>query len=198
MGVKSHRKKLERTCLVDEQSVCAVEVGSAEELEEMFATTGLATVAVFRLGSRSKEDVFRELHMSYPIETLEGFKTRMTRFVDEELVIPTINVKTQSDGPPLTSRGVIRYFSKPPSKRGDLLNITSFNLSQTGLEGLVVAPRVVRDLDLVNRAWPSQRLIRFFGTTSVRSRSCHQSSNQPYMLALQTILCTTPLLSSRN
>ena len=167
MGVKSHRKKLERTCPVDEQSPCAIEVGSAEELDEIFATTGLATVAVYRLGSRSKGDVFRQLHMSYPIETLEGFKTRLTRFVDEEMVIPTINVKTQSDGPPLTMRGVVKYFSKPPSKRGDLLNITSFNLSQTGLEGLVVAPRVVRDLDLVNRAWPSQRTIRFFGTISL-------------------------------
>ncbi len=167
MGVKSHRKKLERTCPVDEQSPCAIEVDNGEEVEEMFARTGLDKVAVYRLGSRSKGDVFRQLHMSYPIETLEGFKTRLTRFVDEEMVIPTINVKTQSDGPPLTMRGVVKYFSKPPSKRGDLLNITSFNLSQTGLEGLVVAPRVVRDLDLVNRAWPSQRTIRFFGTISL-------------------------------
>ncbi len=171
MGVKTHRKRLERACPIDEQSACTIEVDSGEELDDIFATTGLDKVAVYRLGSRSKEDVFRELHMSYPIQTLEGFKTRLSRFVDEELVIPTINVETQSDGPPLTLRGVVQYFSKPPSKRRDLLNITSFNLSQTGLDGLVVAPRVVRDLDLVNRAWPSQRMIRFFGTASVRART---------------------------
>ena len=164
--LRSHRSKLERTCPLndEDQSSCAVEVTTAEELEELFAATGLDKVAVHRLGSQSKEDVFRTLHMSYPIQTLEEFQTQLARFVDEEMMIPTINVKTQSDGPPLNIHGVVKYFSKPASKRGDILNITSFNLGHTGLDGLVVAPRIVRDLDLVNRAWPSPRMVRFFGT----------------------------------
>jgi hypothetical protein len=100
--------------------------------------------------------------MSYPVKTLEEFKTQLSRFVDEELRIPTINVRTQSDGPSLNVDDVIDYFSLPVAKRNKVLNITSFNLGHTGLDGLVMAPRIVRDLDLVSRVWPSRKLVRFY------------------------------------
>ena len=165
----SHRNKLESTCPVEDALSASadgwrgfVEVATSEELENVFATTGLDKICVHRMGSRSKSDVFRTLHMSYPVQTLEEFKTRLARFVHEELTIPTIDVRTQSDGQPLNVIDVVKYFSEPAAKRKAILNITSFNLAHTGLDGLVVAPQIVRDLDLVSRVWPSQRMIRFY------------------------------------
>jgi len=165
----SHRNKLESTCPVEDALSASadgwrgfVEVATSEELENVFATSGLDKICVHRMGSRSKSDVFRTLHMSYPVQTLEEFKTRLARFVHEELTIPTIDVRTQSDGQPLNVIDVVKYFSEPAAKRKAILNITSFNLAHTGLDGLVVAPQIVRDLDLVSRVWPSQRMIRFY------------------------------------
>ena len=160
--LRAHRNRLEHACPVDEGACGAREVSTAAELEATFRSTGLDAIAVYRAAGRPKEDVFKELHMSYPIRELEDFKTRLGRFVDEELTIPTINVGTQGDGRPLTLGELVAYFNTPASKRDVLLNVTSFNLGLTGLDGLVMAPRVVRDLDLVSRVWPSQRIVRFF------------------------------------
>jgi hypothetical protein len=161
LDVESHRRKLERTCRVSPSSSGAREVSCAEDLERMFHESGLDRIAVYRGTGKSRGDVFEELHMSYPEGELTHFE-QLSLYVARDLRIPTIKVNTQTDGPLLTIKELEKFFQTPVAKRNQLLNVTSFNLNVTGLEGLVVPPKIVRDLDLVSRAWPSQKMIRFY------------------------------------
>ena len=151
IDVESHREMLERTCPVDESCMEGLEV-SVSELEGEMASNGLGRIMVVRgkEGGTADED----LHMSYPhaMSSLSSIE----RFIDPSMEIPTIQVDTQGEGPLWSMKDICAYFQTPMKKRKQLLNIVSFNLALTGLDGHVVPPACIRDLDLVGRAWPSQ------------------------------------------
>ncbi|CAM6048956.1 unnamed protein product [Sphagnum compactum] len=67
--------------------------------------------------------------------------------------INTIDVSTQSEGPIYTMDEWATYFASP-APRKPLLNVVSLDLANTKLHDLVSAPLLVKELDLVNKAWP--------------------------------------------
>jgi F-box/leucine-rich repeat protein 10/11 len=62
-----------------------------------------------------------------------------------------MDVRTQKNVE-MTMGGWAEYWARPDKER--LLNVISLEFSRTRLESLVEAPRVVRQLDWVERVWP--------------------------------------------
>lgn len=143
INIGLHRKKLERLSAVED---IQVEV-SVSELERAIEERGLDQVMVVR--SQEKDG----LNMMIPEDRL-GFDG-LERYVDPSLEIPTIDVETQGEGPMMSLRDLKAYFDTPEKNRSRLLNVVSFNLGYTALDGYIVPPAVVRDMDVVGRVWPS-------------------------------------------
>ena len=151
IDVESHREMLERTCPIDESCMEGLEV-SVSEMEEEMTMNGLGRIMVVRGKEGGKAD--EDLYISYPraMSSLSSMK----RFIDPSMQIPTIQVDTQDEGPSWSMKDICAYFETPKKNRKHLLNIVSFNLALTGLDGHIMPPACIRDLDLVGRAWPSQ------------------------------------------
>lgn len=143
INIVLHRKKLERLSAVED---IQVEV-SVSELERAIQERGLDQVMVVRSDEKD------ELNMMIPEDRL-GFDV-LERYVDPSLEIPTIDVETQGEGPMMSLRDLKAYFDTPEKNRSRLLNVVSFNLGYTALDGYIVPPAVVRDMDVVGRCWPS-------------------------------------------
>ena len=60
-----------------------------------------------------------------------------------------------ADAPAVRAADFVSYFTS--ARRERLLNVVSLSLAGTPLEAQLCAPRVVRDADLVARAWPAGR-----------------------------------------
>lgn len=143
INVSLHRKKLERLSPVEAREVDV----SVSELERAIEERGLDRVMVVRAGEKDG------LNMMVPEDRL-GFDA-LERYVDPSMEIPTIDVETQGEGPMMSLRDLKEYFGTPERNRSRLLNVVSFNLGYTGLDGYIVPPAVVRDMDVVGRCWPS-------------------------------------------
>ncbi|KAF8436936.1 Clavaminate synthase-like protein [Boletus edulis BED1] len=101
------------------------------------------------------------------IENPEGLGMKMpdTNFtvsdvadmVGHETPVEVIDVATQSNTPGWTLGKWTEYYNKEPSTRDKVRNVISLEISGTLLADRVLPPRLVRELDWVDRFWPSTR-----------------------------------------
>ena len=67
--------------------------------------------------------------------------------------VDVMDVQTQKNIT-MTMKEWQKYFDKPAEERSELLNVISLEISNTKLDGQVQAPRVVRQIDWVDKVWP--------------------------------------------
>lgn len=67
------------------------------------------------------------------------------------------DVATQSNSPGWTLGKWAEYYNKEPSARDKVRNVISLEISGTLLADRVLPPRLVRELDWVDKFWPSTR-----------------------------------------
>ncbi|KAG6379102.1 hypothetical protein JVT61DRAFT_11538 [Boletus reticuloceps] len=101
------------------------------------------------------------------IENPEGLGMKMpdTNFtvsdvadiVGHETPVEVIDVATQSNTPGWTLGKWTEYYNKEPSTRDKVRNVISLEISGTLLADRVLPPRLVRELDWVDKFWPSTR-----------------------------------------
>lgn len=157
IDVASHRRELEEN-LGGVPSASLIQ--TVDALERVFRETGLDRLVVYRSASKNfNRHGLSDLNMWYPADVLEHFTTQLHRFVNPDVEIPTIDVQTQEEGPMFSVQDLQRYFQTPVEKRKQMLNIVSFNLGLTDLQGFVIPPSIVRDLDLVRRVWPPRHAV---------------------------------------
>lgn len=70
---------------------------------------------------------------------------------------PSTDVATQSNSPGWTLGKWAEYYNKEPSARDKVRNVISLEISGTLLADRVLPPRLVRELDWVDKFWPSTR-----------------------------------------
>ncbi|KNE62073.1 hypothetical protein AMAG_07327 [Allomyces macrogynus ATCC 38327] len=80
--------------------------------------------------------------------------TQVAEIVGADVVVDTVDVASQVSVP-VDLASWATYFNSP--LRDSIYNILSLEFSDTPLNDLVVRPRVVRDLDLLDRVWPASR-----------------------------------------
>ncbi|KAI9209865.1 lysine-specific demethylase 2B-like protein [Polychytrium aggregatum] len=71
-------------------------------------------------------------------------------------IVEVIEVATQSTRT-MTLDKWAAYFEQPPRQRRQILNVISLEFSDTPLAKLVKRPRIVGDLDWLDRFWPASR-----------------------------------------
>lgn len=67
------------------------------------------------------------------------------------------DVSTQSNTPGYTLSKWVEYYHTEVDKRDKIRNVISLEVSDTKLAEKIVPPQLVRDLDWVERFWPSNR-----------------------------------------
>jgi hypothetical protein len=77
--------------------------------------------------------------------------------VGHETPLEVIDVATQSNSPGWTLGKWAEYYNKEPSARDKVRNVISLEISGTPLADRVLPPRLVRELDWVDKFWPSTR-----------------------------------------
>lgn len=70
---------------------------------------------------------------------------------------PYADVTTQSNCPSWTLRKWADYYNTEPSARDKIRNVISLEISGTTLADQVLPPRLVRELDWVEKYWPSTK-----------------------------------------
>lgn len=70
---------------------------------------------------------------------------------------PYPDVTTQSNCPGWTLRKWADYYNTEPSARDKIRNVISLEISGTTLADQVLPPRLVRELDWVEKYWPSTK-----------------------------------------
>jgi hypothetical protein len=70
---------------------------------------------------------------------------------------PPTDVATQANCPGWTVGRWAEYFGTPAPARDKVRNVISLEVSGTALADRVVPPRLVRELDWVERAWPAAK-----------------------------------------
>src|SRR5882757_855661 len=73
------------------------------------------------------------------------------------LLICGLDVATQSNSPGWTLGRWAEYYNTEPSKRDKIRNVISLEISGSKLADQVLPPRLVRELDWVEKFWPSTR-----------------------------------------
>lgn len=68
-----------------------------------------------------------------------------------------LDVATQSNIPHWTLGKWAEYWNTEPSKRDKIRNVISLEISGTELADKVLPPRIVRELDWVEKFWPSTK-----------------------------------------
>lgn len=155
LDIKGHRAKVERLCRADHVSPT-----SAAEAYDAIMKNGFRDLVVVRdvpgknvPGKNNKVKSAREeLFIDYPEDAIN--LSHLENVVGPDVRIPTIDVDTQEAGPNMTISELKEYFSLDGKDIKRLLNVVSFNLDRTEIGEYVTPPMVVRDLDLVTRAWP--------------------------------------------
>ncbi|KAL3696166.1 hypothetical protein R1sor_010242 [Riccia sorocarpa] len=151
-SLRVQHKKLARAVLkFEEQPVVenfSVDFVGAAELADRINSTGFRNPCVVRSSSVPPS--------ALGIRLPEGDLTveRISELVGPSRLINTIDVTTQSEGPVYSMQEWVEYFATP-SPRKPLLNVVSLDLANTALQEMVSAPYVVRELDLVEKAWPA-------------------------------------------
>ncbi|KAJ3371853.1 Lysine-specific demethylase 7A [Allomyces arbusculus] len=79
---------------------------------------------------------------------------QVAEIVGSDVVVDTVDVASQVSVP-VDLASWATYFNSP--LRDSIYNILSLEFSDTPLNDMVVRPRVVRDLDLLDRVWPASR-----------------------------------------
>ncbi|KAF9239635.1 Clavaminate synthase-like protein [Melanogaster broomeanus] len=110
------------------------------------------------------EDAMRE---PIVIENPEGLGMKMPHenftvsdvadIVGLETPVEVIDVASQSNCPGWTLGRWAEYYNKEPSDRDKVRNVISLEISGTPLADQVLPPRLVRELDWVDKFWPSTR-----------------------------------------
>ncbi|KAG2360732.1 Clavaminate synthase-like protein [Suillus spraguei] len=77
--------------------------------------------------------------------------------VGYETPVEVIDVASQSNSPGWTLGRWAEYYNTEPSKRDKIRNVISLEISGTKLADQVLPPRLVRELDWVEKFWPSTR-----------------------------------------
>ncbi|KAJ8585218.1 Clavaminate synthase-like protein [Rhizopogon salebrosus TDB-379] len=77
--------------------------------------------------------------------------------IGHETPVEVIDVATQSNSPGWTLGRWAEYYNTDPSKRDKIRNVISLEISGTKLADQVLPPRLVRELDWVEKFWPSTR-----------------------------------------
>ncbi|KAF8840982.1 Clavaminate synthase-like protein [Paxillus ammoniavirescens] len=77
--------------------------------------------------------------------------------VGHETPVEVIDVASQSNSPGWTLGRWAEYYNKEPSARDKVRNVISLEISGTALADQVLPPRIVRELDWVDKFWPSTR-----------------------------------------
>jgi hypothetical protein len=67
-----------------------------------------------------------------------------------------IDVASQSNSPGWTLAKWAEYYNTEPSSRDKIRNVISLEISGTKLADQVLPPRLVRDLDWVEKFWPNK------------------------------------------
>lgn len=67
------------------------------------------------------------------------------------------DVPTQSNTPGYTLSKWAEYYNTEPSQRDRIRNVISLEVSDTKLADKIVPPRFVRELDWVEKFWPSNK-----------------------------------------
>ncbi|CAM6104093.1 unnamed protein product [Calypogeia fissa] len=150
--IRVQHKRLARAVLKFEgqpsvDNYCVDYVG-ANELRDHVHTTGFRNPCVVRASDVSPS----ALGIRLPEEELTV--ERIADLVGRNRQIDTIDVVTQSEGPMYTMQEWVEYFAAS-SPRKPLLNVVSLVLDNTSLQEMVSAPTLVKELDLVEKAWPA-------------------------------------------
>ncbi|KAG8217341.1 Clavaminate synthase-like protein [Butyriboletus roseoflavus] len=77
--------------------------------------------------------------------------------VGHETPVEVIDVASQSNCPGWTLGKWAEYYNKEPSARDKVRNVISLEISGTPLADRVLPPRLVRELDWVDKFWPGTR-----------------------------------------
>ncbi|KAI9056652.1 Clavaminate synthase-like protein [Trametes sanguinea] len=75
----------------------------------------------------------------------------------EDHPVEVIDVATQSNSPNWTLGKWLEYWHTEPSKRDKIRNVISLEISGSELAGQVLPPRIVRELDWVEKFWPNTK-----------------------------------------
>jgi F-box/leucine-rich repeat protein 10/11 len=101
----------------------------------------------------SVQDVADEVGPETPVEVI-GECIRYRVYV---LLMCGLDVASQSNSPGWTLGRWAEYYNAEPSKRDKIRNVISLEISGTKLADQVLPPRLVRELDWVEKFWPSTR-----------------------------------------
>ncbi|KZT66856.1 Clavaminate synthase-like protein [Daedalea quercina L-15889] len=77
--------------------------------------------------------------------------------IGEDFPVEVIDVATQSNVPGWTLGKWAEYYAQEPSARDKVRNVISLEISGTELADRVLPPRLVRELDWVEKFWPSTK-----------------------------------------
>ncbi|EIW60698.1 Clavaminate synthase-like protein [Trametes versicolor FP-101664 SS1] len=101
------------------------------------------------------------------VETEEGLGMKMppagftvddvVEALGEDHPVEVIDVATQSNTPNWTLGKWLEYWNTEPSKRDKIRNVISLEISGTPLADKVLPPRIVRELDWVEKFWPNTK-----------------------------------------
>ncbi|KAG0559216.1 hypothetical protein KC19_10G087900 [Ceratodon purpureus] len=166
--IRVQYKKLARAVVnfVDQSQEEAFSVSTvgASELAAHVHSTGFGNPCVVR----ASDDARSALGIRVPKGELTV--DRVAELVGRDRQVHTIDVSTQSEGPVYTLDELATYFASP-SPRKPLLNVVSLDLANTLLHDMVSPPSLVRELDLVNKAWPPSQtpapLVQLYALLSV-------------------------------
>ncbi|KII88859.1 hypothetical protein PLICRDRAFT_40504 [Plicaturopsis crispa FD-325 SS-3] len=110
------------------------------------------------------DDAMRE---PFVVESPEGLGMKMppqdltvddiAEIVGEDTPLEVIDVASQSNAPGWTLGKWAEYFNLEPPERDKVRNVISLEISGTKLADQVLQPRLVRELDWVEKFWPSTR-----------------------------------------
>ncbi|TFY68072.1 hypothetical protein EVJ58_g1244 [Rhodofomes roseus] len=101
------------------------------------------------------------------IESPEGLGMKMppksftvedvAEVIGKDFPVEVIDVATQSNTPGWTLGKWAEYYAQEPSVRDKIRNVISLEISGTELADKVLPPRLVRELDWVEKFWPSTK-----------------------------------------
>ena len=73
--------------------------------------------------------------------------------VGSRRLVDVIDVYTQKNSQ-MTMKDWHKYFDQKKEERTDLLNVISLEVSNTKLDSQILAPKVVRQIDWIDKVWP--------------------------------------------
>lgn len=94
-------------------------------------------------------DLILQSRLSVRIEPLSSHIKPLIRFLSD--------VSTQSNSPGWTLEKWSEYYSQAPGARDKIRNVISLEFSNTPLAEQVAPPRIVKDLDWVDKFWPTAK-----------------------------------------